>query len=49
MDAAGVMQKSVWVGNYYLKSDGTMAKSEWVDSNRYYVDENGVWVKGKTK
>ena len=25
-----------------------MAKSEWVDNNRYYVDANGVWVPGKT-
>ena len=30
-----------WVGNYYLKSDGTMARAEWVDQEKYYVDENG--------
>lgn len=29
---------------YYLKSDGKMAKSQWVDGN-YYVDENGRMLK----
>ncbi|MBQ3544113.1 MAG: hypothetical protein IJA34_03840 [Lachnospiraceae bacterium] len=62
-DANGVMQSSKWIGNYYVradgsmavsqwidgkyyvKADGTMAKSEWVDNGRYYVGEDGVWVK----
>lgn len=33
---------------YYLKSDGKMAKSQWVDGN-YYVDENGRMLKGVSK
>ena len=50
MDANGVMQTNCWIsGVYYLKSDGKMAVSEWVDNGRYYVDANGVWVPGKTK
>lgn len=50
MDKNGVMQKSKWIGGiYYVKDDGSMAVSEWVDQDRYYVDANGVWVKGKTK
>ena len=44
-DANGVMQASKWInGKYYVKADGRMAVSEWVDNNKYYVDENGVWV-----
>ena len=38
---------SQWIGAYYVKEDGTMARSEWVDENKYYVDENGVVVPGK--
>ena len=38
---------SRWVGNYYLKADGTMAVSERVDNDKYYVDETGKWVPGK--
>lgn len=38
------MASDTWVGNYYLKSDGTMAVSEWVQDGKYYVDENGLWV-----
>ncbi|MBQ3543806.1 MAG: type I pullulanase [Lachnospiraceae bacterium] len=45
-DAKGVMQTSRWISNtYYVKADGSMAVSEWVDNGRYYVDENGKWVK----
>ena len=40
------MLTSQWIGAYYVKEDGTMARSEWVDNGRYYVDENGVWVQG---
>ena len=50
LDQNGAMQKSKWIsGIYYVKADGSMAVSEWVDQDRYYVDANGVWVKGKTK
>ena len=45
----GVEATNAWIGNYYLKADGTMAVSEWVDNDRYYVDENGVWVANKAK
>ena len=47
--SSGKMAASTWVGDYYLKSDGSMAVSEWVDNGRYYVDENGRWVKGKKR
>ena len=40
----GAHVTNAWIGSYYLKSDGTMAVSEWVDNGRYYVDANGVWV-----
>ena len=47
------MAKSKWVQSgskwCYLKADGTMATSEWVDGGKYYVGANGAWVKGKTK
>ena len=45
----GDMAKGKWVGNYWLKDDGTMAVNEWVDGGKYYVGANGAWVKGKTK
>ena len=48
-DANGKKVTNKWVGNYYLKADGVMARSEWVDNGKYYVDENGKWVPGKTK
>lgn len=32
---------------YYMKSDGAMAIDEWVCDGKYYVDENGCWVKNK--
>ena len=40
----GAMASDIWVGNYYLKANGKMAVSEWVQDGRYYVDENGLWV-----
>lgn len=45
----GAMVKNRWVGNYYLKADGTMATNEWVDGGKYFVDEYGKWVKGMTQ
>ncbi|MDD6456295.1 MAG: hypothetical protein PUF59_06890, partial [Lachnospiraceae bacterium] len=47
-DAYGWMLANQWIGHYYLKSDGSMARSEWVENSRYYVDENGLWDQGKT-
>ena len=43
LEASGAKATNKWVGNYYVKDDGVMAKSEWVDGDRYYVDENGLW------
>ena len=37
------MATDVWVENCYLKSDGRMAVSEWVENGQYYVDEGGNW------
>ena len=39
------MAKGKWVGNYYLKDDGTMATNEWI--GRYHVNDNGKWDKTK--
>ena len=41
-EVSGAMDHDMWIqGVYYLKSSGAMAVSEWVDYNRYYVDEQG--------
>ena len=43
---SGVMQASKWISStYYVKADGSMAVSQLVDNNKYYVDANGKWVK----
>ena len=42
-DENGNPVKNAWQGNYYLKSDGKMAKNERVDGGRYYVDASGLW------
>lgn len=39
-------QKSKWVGNYWVDSNGVMATNTWVDGSKYYVNANGAWVKG---
>lgn len=44
MDPGGAMVSNTWVGNYYLKENGKMAVSEWVDGGRYYVDASGKWM-----
>ncbi len=45
-NVSGNIQKSKWIsGKYYVKADGSMAVSELVDNNSYYVDANGIWVK----
>jgi len=46
---SGAMAKSQWSGHYYLKADGKMARNEWVDGGKYFVDENGVWVPNAKK
>lgn len=46
-DEKGVMQcgwqkiGGIW---YFFEVSGAMAVSEWVDYNRYYVDERGIWA-----
>ena len=49
-DKVGVMETSKWIsGTYYVKADGTMAISEWVDGGKYYVGSDGKWIKGYKK
>jgi hypothetical protein len=38
------MQYSKWIGDYYLKADGSMAVDEWI--GEYYVGPDGKWVPG---
>ena len=45
----GKIVRNAWVGSYWLGADGKMATSAWVDNGRYYVGENGVWVKDAKK
>jgi len=42
----GSVVRNAWAGNYWLGADGRMATNSWVDNNRYYVGNNGAWVKG---
>ena len=37
------MATSQWIGDYYVKSDGSMATDQWIDG--YYVDASGKWVR----
>ena len=46
---SGAMQKSRWIGNYWVGNDGVMATSSWVDNERYYVGINGAWVPNAKK
>ena len=46
LNGAGLVTKNEWVGNYWCGNDGKYVKSSWVDNNRYYVNENGVYVAG---
>ena len=49
LDASGNYVQNAWVGNYYLKSGGYMAKGEWVyDKNYgsyYYLTEEGSYAR----
>ena len=47
LPSEGSYARNKWVGVYYYKSDGKMAKNEWVDGGRYYVDSEGKMVIGK--
>ena len=37
---------STW---YYLKDSGAMAKDEWVENGKYYLDGSGKYIPGKTQ
>ena len=41
----GTLVRNAWAGNYWLSADGRMATNAWVDSNRYYVGNDGAWIK----
>lgn len=43
-DSSGVVYKNRWVGDYWLKGDGYMAVSQWVDGGKYYVGADGKWI-----
>ena len=45
----GNIVRNVWIGSYWLGSDGKMATNTWVDGERYYVGANGVWDKNVKK
>lgn len=50
LNGSGAMESNRWIsGIYFVKADGTMAVSEWVDNDCYYIDENGAWVPGAEK
>ena len=48
---SGAMKKNAWEGDYWLKEDGVMATSSWVDNGKYYVGPDGKWIEdyGKPK
>ena len=41
----GNIVKNAWIGSYWLGADGKMVTNGWVDNGRYYVGNNGAWVK----
>ena len=48
-DAKGSQVKNAWVGSYWLGSDGKMATNSWVDGGKYFVGNQGWWVKDAKK
>lgn len=42
----GAKASNEWIGDYYLKLDGRMAVSEWVENGIYYVDGQGSYWRG---
>ena len=44
MNESGVKVTNAWAGSYWCGEDGKYVKSSWVDNNRYYVNENGVYL-----
>ena len=45
----GNIVRNAWIGNYWLGADGRMATNSWVDNNRYYVGNDGAWIKDYRK
>ena len=45
----GLVVRNAWAGDYWLGADGRMATNSWVDNNRYYVGNDGAWVKGAAR
>ena len=46
----GTLARNKWISStYWVGADGKMATSSWVDGGRYYVGENGAWVKDAKK
>ena len=48
-DAQGNQIKNVWVGSYWIGSDGKMVTDRWVDGGKYYVGSQGWWEKDAVK
>ncbi len=46
---SGSLVKNAWAGNYWLGADGKMSTNSWVDNNKYYVGNDGFWVKNAKK
>ena len=46
----GVLETNKWIGNYYVKSDGAMAKNEWFFDKNYgsyfYLADDGKYIGG---
>ena len=43
-NAKGQQVKNVWVGSYWLGSDGKMVTDSWVDGGKYYVGNEGWYI-----
>ena len=48
-DAKGSQVKNAWIGSYWLGSDGKMVTNSWVDGGKYFVGNQGWWVKDAKK
>ena len=46
LDGNGNPYINIRAGSYWRGVDGKYVRSAWVDNNRYYVNENGVYVAG---
>ena len=44
LDGNGNPYINRWAGSYWCGEDGKYVKSSWVDNNKSYVNENGVYV-----